>query len=451
MTLDPERLSVSLFSGVAGHIQSTFRSLKYRNYRLFFSGQSLSLIGTWMQQVAVSWLVYRLSGSAVALGTVAFAGQIPGFILAPIGGVVADRYGRHRVLVITQILSMLQAAVLAFLVVSGRVEIWHLIVLNTFLGTINAFDMPTRHAFVIEMIENPDDLGNAIALNSSMFNGARLVGPTLAGLIISLWGEGPCFVINAVSYLAVIASLLLMKLRRVRPDVHPVHPLAQLRAGFVYAFRFAPIKYLIGFIALISLAGMPYSVLLPIFADEFLHGGPQTYGVLMGATGTGALTGALFMASRKTVLGLGRLMVTAGFLFGTALLLFSLSTSLWLSLALLLVGGFGAMLLMACCNTLLQTMVDDDKRGMVMSIYIMAFIGMAPIGNLLAGVLAHRLGAHVTVLIGGLICLLTCALFARKLPEIRKLVRPIYIKKGILPDIALGLQNAAPLTPPPED
>lgn len=427
---DPEKNSAAL---VRSHLQTTFRSLRHRNYRLFFGGQGLSLIGTWMQQIAISWLVYRLSGSAVALGTVAFAGQIPGFVLAPLGGIVADRYRRHAVLLITQIASMLQAAVLAFLVVSGRVEIWHLIVLNTILGTINAFDMPTRHAFVVEMIDDPDDLANAIALNSSMFNGARLIGPTLAGVIIAAWGEGPCFVINAISYVAVIISLLLMQLRRVSPAAHDVHPLAQLKAGFLYAWRFGPIRYLILFIGVVSLVGMPYAVLLPIFADEFLHGGSKTYGVLVGASGVGAVAGALYMASRRTVLGLGKILVFAGLLFATALALFALSTSLWLSLLLLLFAGFGAMVQMACCNTLLQTLVDDDKRGMVMSIYIMAFIGMAPIGNLLAGVLAHQIGAHVTVLIGAVLCLLTCGLFARKLPQIRKIVHPIYIKKGILP------------------
>ncbi|MCE5187304.1 MAG: MFS transporter [Planctomycetaceae bacterium] len=433
------------------HLRTTFRSLKYRNYRLFFGGQSLSLIGTWMQQIAVSWLVYRLSGSSIALGTVAFAGQIPAFVLSPVGGVVADRFGRHRTLLVTQILSMVQASALAFLVVSGHIEIWHLVLFNTILGTINAFDMPTRHAFVIEMIESPEDLGNAIALNSSMFNGARLVGPTIAGVIIAAWGEGPCFVVNAASYTAVIASLVLMRFSRRRTPANTVHPLAQLKSGFDYAWHFAPIRFLILFMGLMSLLGLPYIVLLPVFAREFLGGGSQTYGVMMGAAGVGALAGALYMAARKTVLGFGRLLVFAGLLFGAALVLFALSSILWLSLALLVCAGFGMMLLTAGCNTLLQTMVDDDKRGMVMSIYISAFIGLAPVGNLGAGFLAYHLGAHVTVLIGGAAALVVTGLFALQLPALRERVRPVYIQKGILPRVTLGLQTAAPLTAPPQD
>jgi MFS family permease len=411
-------------------LAATFRSLKYRNFRLFFGGQSLSLIGTWMQQVAVSWLVYRLSDSAAALGMVAFAGQIPAFLLSPVGGMAADRFGKRRILLATQCLSMLQAAVLAVLVVSGRAEIWHLVLLNTILGTINAFDMPTRHSFVIEMIDHPDDLGNAIALNSSMFNGARLVGPAIAGLIIALWGEGPCFVINAVSYIAVIASLMMMRFTRVRAASTHGHPLAQLKEGFAYTWRFAPIKYLVVFIGLMSLLGIPYIVLLPVFAREFLGGGSQTYGMMMSAAGIGALAGGLYMASRKSVVGFEKVLVFAGAMFGTVLILFAMSSRLWVSLGLLVLAGFSMMFLTAGCNTLLQTMVDDDKRGMVLSIYIAAFIGVAPLGNLAAGFAAQHIGAHVTVLVGGAAALLITAGFARKLPAMREMIRPIYVKKA---------------------
>lgn len=440
-----------MLTGFVHQVKITFRSLKYRNYRLFFIGQSLSLIGTWMQRVAISWLVYRLSGSAMALGAIAFAGQFSSFLLAPVGGIAADRWRKHRILLLTQILSMLQASVLAWLVLSGRVEIWHLAVLSMVLGIINAFDMPVRQAFVIEMIEDTGDLGNAIALNSSMFNFARLLGPTIAGLIIFVSGEGLCFVINAVSYFAVIVSLCMMKTGAAAAISEPVHPLRQLKNAFVYSYRFAPIRYVIGLIGLMSLAGIPYVVLMPVFTSEILHGGSQTYGILMGTSGIGALTGALYMAARKSVLGLETLLVTAGMMFGTSLMLFSLSSSVWLSMGLLLFSGFGLMVLMAGCNTLLQTMVDDDKRGMVMSFYIMSFMGMVPLGSLLAGFLAHHIGAHYTLLIGGVCCVTGSGLFARKLPLMRKMVRPVYIKKGILPEVARGLQEATKLSAPPEN
>jgi MFS family permease len=440
-----------LTRAVLDRFGATFRSLKYRNYRLFFFGQGLSLIGTWMQQIAVAWLVYRLSGSSVALGVVAFAGQIPVFLLAPVGGLVADRYGRHRTLLVTQVLSMLEAAVLAWLVVSGQIQVWHLFLLNAILGSINAFDMPTRHAFVIEMIDRQEDLGNAIALNSSMFNGARLIGPTIAGVVISLYGESLCFVLNATSYIAVIVSLLLMRFTRVRVPAEKVHPARQLVSGFQYVWQFKPITHLVGFMAMVSLTGMSYMVLLPVFAGMFRQGSSETYGIMMGACGVGAVSGALYMAGRKTVLGLGKKLAAAGILFGLALIGFALSPYLLLSLALLVVAGFGMMVLMASCNTLLQTMVDDEKRGMVMSIYMMSFIGVAPLGNLMAGFLAHHIGANVTVLIGGVICILNAGLFASRLPVLRKMVHPIYVKKGILPQVAMGLETAVTLASPPED
>jgi MFS family permease len=432
-------------------IRTTFRSLKYRNYRLFFCGQGLSLIGTWMQHAAQAWLVYRLSNSAMALGLTAFCGQIPGFILAPIGGVAADRYSKHRIILLTQILAMLQAVVLAALVLSGRVEVWHLILLSTVLGIINAFDIPTRQAFVIEMVEDNDYLSNAIALNSSMFNAARIIGPAAAGLLTYAAGEGLCFLINAVSFFAVILSLLLMKPRRVAAPSNLANPLTQLKNGFVYAWRFSPIKYVICFVGVTSLVGMPYIVLMPVFAREILGGGPQTYGLLLGSAGAGATMAALYMAARRTTLGLGKLLVLAGALFGTSLVFFSFSASMWFSMGLLLFCGFGMMVLVAGCNTLLQTMVDDDKRGIVMSIYLMAFVGTTPLGSLAAGFLAHRMGVNYTLLIGGILCLLASGLFAKKLPLLQKMIHPVYVQKGIIKEVAQGLQSAAGLTTPPED
>jgi MFS family permease len=431
-------------------MNSIFRSLKYRNYRLFFAGQSLSLIGTWMQRIAVSWLAYRLSNSALVLGIVAFSGQIPSFLFAPIGGVAADRYSKHRLLIATQTLAMLQAFILSALVLTDIIQIWHLALLSAVLGTINAFDMPTRQAFVVEMLDDTRDLSNAIALNSSMVHSARFIGALAAGVLIAVLGEGACFLLNAISYLAVIISLLMMKLsaRGVKPK-HP-HPLQQLKDAFVYSFGFAPIRYIILLLALVSLTGMPYVVLVPVFAKDVLHGDSRTFGFLMSASGIGALMTALYMASRRTVVGLGRLIVIAMTVFGTALIVFSLSKVMWLSTVLMFFAGFGMMVNLASCNTILQTMVDDDKRGRVMSIFAMAFMGMAPFGSLIAGALASRIGAGRTLLIGGLCCIAAGVAFAFKLPVMRKMIRPIYIKKGIITEAGSAVQTAAELNIPPE-
>jgi MFS family permease len=428
-----------------------FRSLKYRNYRLFFGGQSISLIGTWMQRVAMSWLVYRLSNSALVLGVVAFAGQIPGFLLTPFGGVAADRYNRHKLLIITQILSLIQAAILSLLVLTDNVAIWHLVFLNIFLGTINAFDMPVRQAFVVEMIGKREDLGNAIALDSSMVNTARLLGPSIAGILIAAVGEGMCFLLNAISYLAVIASLFLMKITKVKTKSSLTTAWEQLKSGFAYAFGFAPIKYIIALLALVSLTGMSYIVLMPIFARDILHGGPRTMGFLMGASGIGALAGVVYLAGRKSVLGLEKIIAIASGLFGIGLICFSLSASIWTSMFFMLLAGLGMMVQMASCNTILQTMVDDDVRGRVMSFYAMAFMGATPFGSLLAGSLAHRIGAANTLLINGAFCVLGSVLFAMKIPSLRKMVHPVYARKGIIPEVAKGIQTATELSVPPED
>ncbi len=416
------------------------RALRHRNYRLFFTGQTVSLIGSWMTRIATSWLVYRLTGSALLLGLVGFAGQIPSFLLAPLAGVLIDRWDRHRLLVVTQILAMLQSAALAGLALAGVINIWHVLGLSLFQGLINAFDMPARQAFVVEMVERREDLPNAIALNSSMVNAARLLGPSIGGVIIAAVGEGWCFALDAVSYLAVIASLLLMRLAaRRRPASKGAKVLPELRAGWSYVAGSVPIRSILLLLALVSLVGMPYTVLMPIFASTVLHGGPHTLGFLMAATGVGALLGAVFLASRRSVLGLGRVVPLMSGLFGAGLIGFSLSRSLWLSLALLLVTGIGFMVQMAASNTLLQTLVEDDKRGRVMSFYTMAIMGVTPFGSLLAGALAHRLGAPHTLLFGGIGCIAAALWFASLLPDLRQRVRPIYIEKGILPAVTEDL------------
>ena len=422
------------------------RALRHRNYRLFFGGQGISLIGTWMTRVATGWLVYRLTDSAFLLGVVSFAGQIPSLVLSPLAGVLVDRWNRHRVLVITQILAMIQSMLLAILAISGIINVWHVIFLNLFQGFINSFDMPARQSFVIEMVEDKNDLSNAIALNSSMFNGARLIGPSLAGIIIALVGEGFCFLADGVSYIAVIVALLMMRIKPREISKKNGEIIHGLKEGFNYAFGFSPIKAILYLISLMSIVGFPYLVLMPVFARDILHGGPNTMGFLMAAVGLGALSGAVYMASRKTVLGLGNVLAIASTIFGVGIILFSLSRNFYLSLSILLFTGFGMMVQMASANTILQTIVDDDKRGRVMAFYAMAFAGMTPIGSLFAGTLASRIGAPATNIIGGSLCIIGAFIFARNLPKLRELVRPIYIKHGILPQVAAGLQTTNRMT-----
>jgi MFS family permease len=425
--------------------QTIFRSLQYRNYRLFFSGQSISLIGTWMQRIAMPWMVYHMTGSTLLLGVVSFAGQIPSFLLSPLAGVLTDRVSRYRVLVVSQILSMIQAFVLAGLTLSGVIQIWQIVALSVSLGCINAFDVPARHSFVIDMLEKKEDLGNAIALNSLMFNGARLIGPSVAGIILASAGEGVCFLINAVSFIFVVSSLFMMKLKNKELKNHDSIMIKDLRDGLRYTFGFPPIKHLIYLLGTVSLMGMSYSVLMPVFAKEILHGGSNTYGFLMGAAGFGALLGALFLASRKTVLLLGRIVPGAALLFGSGLIILSLSRTFALSIVLMVFIGLGMMMQSASSNTILQTITDDDKRGRVMSFYTMAVMGTAPFGSLLAGALAKVIGAPWTMFAGGLATIVGALFFLRKLPELKLLVRPIYVKMGIIPEVASGLQRASEL------
>jgi MFS family permease len=415
--------------------RSIVRALRSRNFRLFFVGQSISLIGTWMQRIAVGWLVYRLTNSAFLLGVVGFAGQIPAFVLAPFAGVLADRWNRHRLLILTQILAMIQAFILAYLVLSGIIVIWEIIVLSLILGAVTSFDIPVRQSFLVEMIEEKADLGNAIALNSSIVNGARLLGPTIAGLLIASVGEGMCFLINGLSYIAVIASLFLMKIGKRDVELHKPGAWHDLKEGFDYVYRFEPIRAIILLLALVSLMGMPYAVLMPVFARDILHGGPSALGFLMGSAGVGALAGALYLASRRGVLGLGKMIPIGAGMFGLGLTAFALSRSFFWSLTLLTATGFGQMIQLATSNTLLQTMADDDRRGRVMGFFTAAFVGIAPLGSLLAGGLASLIGAPWTLFIGGVACLIGAGLFARKLPQLREMVRPIYVTKGILPQM----------------
>jgi len=429
-----------------------FRSFQYRNYRLFFGGQSISLIGTWIQRIATPWLVYHLTGSTFMLGMVAFAGQIPTFLIAPFAGVMTDRWNRYHILIGTQIAAMLQALLLASLYYSGTIEVWHIVLLSISLGCINAFDIPSRQSFVVELIDKKEDLGNAIALNSSMVNGARLLGPSIAGVLIAFTGEGMCFLINGLSYIFVISSLLLLKVspRKINKSKQPI--LKELKEGLSYVNNSLPIKYIVMLLGLVSLTGMPYTVLMPVFAKEILHGDSHTFGFLMGASGIGALAGALFLASRKNVLGFGKIISMAAALFGFGLIAFSLSDSFYISLALMVLTGLGMMLQMAASNTVLQTIVDDGMRGRVMSFYTMAFMGTAPFGSLMAGILADKIGVPHTILIGGLTCIAGALIFIRKLPELTKAVHPVYVRLGFIPaEISSGIQEASEYSAMPKE
>lgn len=406
-----------------------FRS---RNYRLFFIGQGISLIGSWMTQLATIWLVYHLTNSAVMLGIVGFTSQIPSFFLAPFGGVFVDRFSRHRTLIGTQILAMIQSLTLAMLALTGVIQVWHIIALSLLQGFINAVDAPARQAFVPELIDRRDDLANAIAINSTMFNGARLIGPAIGGLLIAQVGAAYCFLIDGVSYIAVIAALLAMNIKSNKYQVSSANPLQKVKEGFDYAFGFPPIRAILILSALVSFLGMQYTIIVPIFAEKILQGDAQTLGFLMAASGVGALSGGIYLATRETVIGLGRLIAYGPTILGCGLIAFSLSRFLPLSLFSLLFVGLGTILQIASGNTVLQTIVDDDKRGRVMSLYTMSFLGTIPFGNLLAGFLANHIGATNTLIIDGIACILGSIFFVRQLPALRRSIRPIYEQKGIL-------------------
>jgi len=408
------------------------RALQHRNYRLFFGGQSVSLIGTWITRIATSWLVYRLTGSLLLLGIVGFCGQIPTLLLAPFTGVLVDRWDRRRILLVTQVLSMLQSVALAAMVFSGGITIPLVLALQVFQGIINSFDTPARQAFVVEMLEDRSDLPNAIALNSSMVNASRILGPSIGGVVIAAVGEGWCFTADAISYLAVLASLMAMQVERRQLPPRDTRMLDELRTGFHYVSRFLPVRSALILLSLVSLLGMPYTVLMPAIASGTLHGGPHTLGFLMAASGVGALAGALYLASRRSVLGLGDAMVISTTAFGVGLVAFSFSRVLWLSLLVLPLVGGGMMVTMAATNTIIQTIVTEELRGRVMAFYTMAFLGTAPIGSLVAGVVAERIGPTQTILAGGVCCLAVAVWFGLSLPALKELVRPIYLERGII-------------------
>ena len=410
-----------------------WRALRHRNFRLFFGGQSISLIGTWMTRIATNWLVYRLTGSALLLGTVSFAGQIPTFLFSPLAGVWVDRLDRRQVLIWTQTLSMIQSLALAALTLSHQITIHWILGLSVMQGIINAFDMPGRQSFMIQMVNDKRDLSNAIAINSSMVNMARLIGPSLAGMLIAVTSEGWCFLIDGISYIAVIVSLLMMHLPAARSMRKTSSTLTDLKAGWTYVSQFLPIRTILLLFAVVSLMGMPFVVLMPIFAAKVLHGGPHTLGFLMGAMGVGALVSALALAARKSVKGLVRMIPMAAAVFGIGLIGFGLSRVFWLSMIMVMIAGAGMMQGMAGSNTVIQTIVSEDKRGRVMSYYTMAFVGMAPFGSLLAGALAHAIGAPWTVVLNGAAVLLGAAWFSTQLPAVRREIRPIYRELGILP------------------
>jgi MFS family permease len=420
-------------------LPETLRSLRHRNFQYFFSGQLISLIGTWMQTIAESWLVYRLTGSPWLLGIVRFMAQIPVFLLATVGGMVADRYNRHRVIIATQSISMVLALILAFLTLTGRVHVWHVMVLATLLGVVNAFDLPARQAFLVDMV-GKGDLMNAIALNSSIFNGARVIGPAVAGILVAWIGEGWCFFANGISFIAVITGLLLMKLPAFQKAREHQPFFENMAEGIRFVRTTTPIRALLLLIGLVSLVAVPYNVLMPIFADRVLHGGARALGVLMGAAGVGALLGALTLAAKKGLKGLSRWVPMAAAGFGACLILFSLSRIYWLSVALLVPVGYGLMLQLSSTNTLIQAMVPDRLRGRTMAVYAMMFMGMAPIGALLAGALAAHIGAPLTVGLGGAIAIVGAGFFARHVPRIREQARELINTQGLVaPETAAGI------------
>ena len=424
-------------------LSHAWRALRHRNFRLFFGGQTISLIGTWMTRVATSWLVYRLTKSSLLLGTVSFAGQIPTFLLAPFAGVIVDRIDRRKVLVWTQTLAMVQSLVLAWLTLSHRINIAEVLVLSAMQGTINAFDMPGRQSFMIRMVEDRADLSNAIAINSSMVNAARLLGPSLAGLVIAATSEGWCFLVDGISYIAVIASLLLMRVPHEPLQHHGATMLAELRQGWDYVVASVPIRSILLLFGLISLMGWPFMVLMPIFAGQVLLGGPHTFGFLMGAVGVGSLISALSLVVRRSVRGLLKIIPIGAALFGAGLVAFGFSRFQWLSIVLMFLTGFGMMQGVTTSNTILQTLVDEEMRGRVMSYYTMAFVGMAPFGSLLAGALAHAIGAPRTVIISGIACILGSLWFWSRMTGIRAAMRPIYQRLGIVPAPTVVIEEPA--------
>ncbi|MBN1866807.1 MFS transporter [Candidatus Sumerlaeota bacterium] len=422
----------SIPNGRLGRFLTIARALRHRNYRLFFLGQGLSLIGSWMQRIALGWLVFRLTGSVAMLGIVSFCGQIMAFPLSPFAGVLADRTDRRTILIATQSVAMTQAFLMAILTLTGQIAVWHIVALALMLGLVNAFDIPIRQSFVVEMVDNRDDLPNAIALNSFMFNSARLIGPTVAGATIAVVGEGICFLINGLSFIAVIAALSAMRIPPIEKATRQRHVLQNLGEGLRYAFRSAPIRSILFLLCTSSLLVMPYIMLMPSFAKDVLHGTSRTYGYLMGASGVGALAGVFRLATRKSVRGLGRVIAEAGILYGVALVGFALSRNQFLSMGFLLLVGFGMMTQNVSCNTLIQTIVDDTMRGRVMSFWTLSMMGIAPLGSLLAGKTGEHWGSPRALALMSSLYIVSVLFFATRLPRLGRAVHPIYVKLGLV-------------------
>ena len=424
-------------------LRFVLRAFRYRNYRLFFVGQGISFIGTWMHRIAMSWLVYRVTGSKTLLGTVIFASLFPAFLLAPFAGVLSDRLDRRKIIIVANTFAALQALSLALLTFFDVVTVWEIIVLSVLLGVAAGFDIPVRQSFVVEIVEKRGDLANAIALNSSLFNIARVIGPALAGVVVAAAGEATCFLINALSYLAAIGALLAMRtsLRKAKKTAMPVF--RGLKEGFSYAFNSKIIRPLLLFLAMLSLFGMPYFALMPVFAKDVLHGGSRTYGFLIGASGIGSLFGAAFLASRRNSLGLVKLISIAGIIFGLGMIAFAFSQFYRLSMLIVPFCGFGLLVAMASSNTVMQSVVDEDKRGRVMSLYTMSFMGMASFGSLFAGIAAERIGAPATVTICGSACVLGSLFFTSRLSLLTRLVRPILEKDGSVPETQTETDRSA--------
>ena len=411
------------------------RAFRSKNYRLYFVGQGISMIGTWMTLLATSWVVYELTESALVLGVVGFLSQISTFFLAPFAGVLVDRWSRHHILIITQILSMIQSLILALLALTNTINIWHIIFLNILQGLVNVVNMPTSQAFVNEIVEEQEDLGNAIALNSSMMSSARLIGPAIAGFLIASVGAGACFLIDGISYIAVIISLLAIKLTPKERVVQTTPVWQRLKEGFFYSFGFPPFRAILLMLALLGFMGLPYTILSPIFAKEILHGGSETLGFLMAASAMGAFIASVYLSSRSTVVGLEKAVALAPALLGSGFIVFSLSRTLWFSLLAMVVIGFSVVFQLASSNTVLQTIVDEDKRGRLMSFCSMAFMGMVPFGNLFSGWLASKIGAPNTLMINGIFCILGSLIFIKQLKLLTRLIRPIYVKLGLVPNL----------------
>jgi len=423
------RGDLTLRSGMVGRLG---RALRHRNYRLFLAGQGISVMGTWLTRFATVWMAYRLTGSALVLGLVGFFGQAPTSIIAPFAGVLIDRWNRHRTIVITQIAAMLQSAALAAFALTHTMTVWHLIVLGAVQGVINAFDLPARQSFIGQLIEDRADLPNAIALNSSMVNAARLIGPVVAAFLVAAWGEGVCFSIDAASYLAVIGSLLAL---RVTPRVAPPrtsHVLDDLAEGMRYVWHFPLVRAVLLMLASSSVLGGAYATLLPVFAATTLHGGPHTLGILMGSAGCGALTGALYLASRTSVLGLPTVLQRCALGLGVGMVALELASRTAIAVPLLFLVGLSMMMQLAGTNTLVQSIVEDKMLGRVISLYAVAFFGGAPVGSLLEGALASQIGAVHTFAVAGALCLISGMVFASALPGLLRVSRPVYVQLGLI-------------------